>query len=81
MKDFFLEALLYPFLAILFCLVYGVPFTFAGFQTIHLQGFKENGSVSMHFEREHFWGLYTVEEYIEGVQRADLANDRFRQGG
>jgi hypothetical protein len=22
-----------------------------------------------------------VEEYIEGIQRADLANDRFRQGG
>jgi hypothetical protein len=54
MKDFFLEALLYPFLVILFCLVFGVPFPFAGFQTIHPHGLKENGSFNMHFEREHF---------------------------
>ena len=81
MNDFFLEALLYPFLAILFCLTFGVPFTYAGFQTIHLKGLKENGRVNMYLAREHYWGLYNVDEYIEGVQGADLANDRFRQGG
>jgi hypothetical protein len=81
MKEFLLEGLLYPFLAISFCPAFGIPFTYAGFQTIHLEGTKMNGSTSMHLQREHFWGLYRIEEHIEGVTGAVLKNDRFRQAG
>ena len=81
MKDFLLEGLLYPFVAILFCLAFGVPFTYAGFQTIHVTGIKEDNVVNMDFTRTHYWGLYKVENHVEGVIGADLANDRFRQGG
>jgi hypothetical protein len=35
----------------------------------------------MHSMREHFGGLYRIEEHLEGVIGADLRNDRFRQGG
>jgi hypothetical protein len=81
MKDFLLEGLLYPFLAILFCLAFGVPFTYAGFQTIHVEGFRENGVITMDIERKHFWGLYTVERHVENAINADLTTARFRQGG
>jgi hypothetical protein len=81
MKEFLLEGLLYPFLAILFCPAFGVPFTYAGFQTIHLSGGKENGDVTMHLQREHYWGLYRVEEQAEGVLGAEWKNFRFRQSG
>lgn len=81
MKEFLLEGLLYPFIAILFCLAFGVPFTYAGFQTIHLQGSKSTGIVTMNLTREHYWGLYKVEVQVVGVLNADMANDRFRQGG
>jgi hypothetical protein len=81
MKGFLLEGLLYPFFAILFCLAFGVPFTYAGFQIIHVEGTKENGVVSMDVTRRHYWGLYTVENHVDHVINADLANDRFRQGG
>lgn len=81
MKDFLLEGLLYPFLAIAFCLAFGLPFTYAGFQVIHLQGGKQDGSVSMSLRREHFWGLYVVEQDVDAVLGADLKNDRFRQDG
>ena len=81
MKEFLLEGLLYPLVAILFCLAFGVPFTYAGFQTIHVEGMKTDGVVRMDFSRTHFWGLYRVEKHVEGVLGADLANDRFRQGG
>lgn len=81
MKEFLLEGLLYPFIAILFFLAFGVPFTYAGFQTIQIEGTKENGIVSMDFTRTHFWGIYKTENHVEDVIGADLANDRFRQGG
>ena len=81
MKDFLLEGLLYPFLAILFCLAFGIPFTFAGFQTIRLSGVKENGNVNMHLQREHYWGLYRVETQVEGILGAEWKNYRFRQSG
>lgn len=81
MKEFLLEGLLYPFVAILFCLAFGVPFTYAGFQTIHLQGSKEGGIVNMDLTRKHFWGIYVVEEHVAGVLGADLDVSRFRQSG
>ena len=81
MKELLLEGLLYSFLAILFCLAFGIPFTYAGFQTIYLQGMRDNGPINMHLEREHFWGMYRIEEHVEGVLGADLKNDRFRHSG
>jgi hypothetical protein len=42
MKDFLLEALLKPLAAILFCLVFGLPFVYIGFQTVQVEG---NGRV------------------------------------
>jgi len=82
MKEFLLEGLLYPFLAILFCLAFGVPFTYTGFQNIHLTGEKDaSGQVSMDLSREHYFGLYTVEEHVENVVKAQIITSRPRKIG
>ena len=82
MKDFLLEGLLYPFLAILFCLAFGVPFTYVGFQDVYLTGTKDaNGYVSMDLSRKHYWGLYTVEEHAEDVIEARIITSRPKRIG
>lgn len=82
MKDFFLEAFLYPFLAILFCLAFGVPFVYTGFQTVEVRGSKDDqGIVTIDFDRSHFWGLYRVKEHIEGVENASLKTSLTRTSG
>ena len=82
MKDFLLEGLLYPFLAILFCLAFGVPFTYVGFQNIHLTGTKDvDGQVSMDLSRKHYGGLYTVQEHADNVIEASIITSRPRIGG
>jgi len=69
MKDFVLKTLLYPFLAILFCLAFGVPFTAAGFQVVQVVGERQaDHSITMELSRRHYWGLLTVEEQIEDVR-------------
>jgi hypothetical protein len=73
MKEFFVKAILEPFAAILFCLIFGLPFVYFGFQTVHVQGRKDQqGSTAIEFTREHYWGLWEVSEYLEGVQNATL---------
>jgi hypothetical protein len=82
MKDFLLKAILQPFLAILFCLVFGVPFVYTGFQTVDLQGSKDDqGSVTIDFTRRHFWGLYRISEHLEGVKDASLQTNLIRRIG
>ncbi len=80
MKKIFLDALLYPFLAILFCLAFGVPFVYTGFQTVHVQGSKDDqGAVTIDFRRVHFWGLVQINEHVEGVHNADLDTSMIRR--
>ena len=82
MKDFLFEGLLYPFLAILFCLAFGVPFTYVGFQDIHLTGTKTaNGQVSIDLSREHYWGLYKVEEHVDDIIGARIITSRPKRIG
>ena len=82
MKDFLLEGLLFPFLAILFCLAFGVPFTYVGFQEIHLTGTKDaGGQVDMDLNRKHYWGLYTLEAHVDDVVEARIITSRPRKIG
>ncbi|MBN2045219.1 MAG: hypothetical protein JW757_09385 [Anaerolineales bacterium] len=83
MKEFWLETILYPFVAILFCLAFGIPFVWAGFQTIQLQAHKdETGTVTVDFTRSHFFGLLTIEEHVEEVEGASRQSSlvRIRSG-
>ena len=82
MKKFLVEAILQPFLAILFCLAFGVPFVYVGFQNIHVHGQKdEQGAVTINFTRRHFWGVYKVEEHVDDVENASLKTSRGRRPG
>lgn len=73
MKKFFLDTLLKPFFAILFFLLFGVPFVFAGFQTVHVTGTKNaENVVTIDFTRKHFWGLYQSSHHLEGVTEVAL---------
>lgn len=73
MKDFLLKAILQPFAAILFCLVFGLPFVYVGFQTVDILGNKDQqGQVTIEFTRKHYWGLWQVKEHLENVQNAAL---------
>jgi hypothetical protein len=82
MKDFLVKAILEPFAAILFCLVFGVPFVYVGFQTIDVHGQKDDqGMVTIDFTRKHFWSIYKIEENIEDVENASRKTSRVRRSG
>jgi hypothetical protein len=73
MRDFLIKTLLQPFVAILFCLAFGLPFVFVGFQTVFIEGAKDQqGVVTIDFHRSHYWGVWQVDEHIENVQNAAL---------
>ena len=73
MKDFLIKALLQPFVAILFCLAFGLPFVYVGFQTVYVEGFKDQqGAVTIDFNRRHYWGVWQIDEHLENVQNATL---------
>jgi hypothetical protein len=68
-----IKALLQPFVAILFCLAFGLPFVFVGFQAVHIEGAKDQqGAVTLDFNRRHYWGVWQVEEQVENVRHATL---------
>ena len=79
MKKLLPKGLLYPSVAILFCLAVGISFTYTGFQTVQIQGTKSDGRVSMDITYGHYWGLYKIETHIESVIGAALVTDRVRQ--
>ena len=82
MKEKFLNLILYPALAILFCLAFGVPFTYAGFQHAIVEGTrKENGSVTFEVDRSHYFGLIHQEYQIEEVEQASWVSIRVRRYG
>jgi hypothetical protein len=82
MKSFWMDAVLKPGTAILFCLVFGLPFVYAGFQRIDATGMKDDrGEVTIDFTRKHFWGLYRVNEHIEGVKGATEKSSLIRKPG
>lgn len=82
MKDKILELIVYPGLAILFCLAFGVPFVYAGFQTVSVQGTKdENGLADLAVDRSHYLGLIHQEFEIEEVEGASWVNSRVRRAG
>ncbi|NUM43922.1 MAG: hypothetical protein HUU38_04380 [Anaerolineales bacterium] len=73
MKKFILDTLLKPFFAIVFFLLFGIPFVFAGFQTVHITGTKSaEDVVTIDFTRTHFWGLYRTTRHLEGVTEVTL---------
>lgn len=72
-KNFLVMALLKTVLAILFCLGFGTPFVYFGFQSLRIVGQKDAaGVVTIEYEREHFWGLVRVAERAEKVRGATL---------
>jgi hypothetical protein len=73
MKGFLLEAILQPFVAILFCLGFGLPFVYLGFQTVYIEGNKDQrDGVTIDFNRKHFWGIWQINEHFQNVQNATL---------
>lgn len=82
MKSFLLKALLEPFLAILFCLAFGLPFVYFGFQSVQIEGQKDaQGAVTIEFHRKHFWGLWQVNKRIENAQNATLKTSHSHRTG
>jgi hypothetical protein len=82
MKSFWLDAILKPLAAIAFCLVFGLPFVYTGFQWIDVDGKKDDqGDVTIDFTRKHFFGLYRVEEHIDGVVSATQKSSLVRKPG
>jgi hypothetical protein len=82
MKEFFIKALLEPFVAILFCLAFGLPFVYAGFQTVYVEGAKDpQGMVIIDFNRRHYWGLWQINEHVENVQNAALQTSQIHRSG
>ena len=73
MKNFLIKAIFQPFVAIVFCLAFGLPFVYVGFQTVNIEGIKNlDETVTISFQRKHYWGLWQVNETIENVQKATL---------
>ena len=73
MKKFLIKAIFQPFIAIAFCLALGLPFVYVGFQTVNIQGTKnQDESVTISFQRKHYWGFIKVNETIENVQKVTL---------
>lgn len=73
MKDFVVKALLQPLAAIVFCLLFGIPFVYVGFQTVDLHGDKDqHEQVTIDFTRRHYWGLWQVSEHLDNVRQASL---------
>ena len=71
MKQFLIKAIFEPLAAILFCLAFGLPFVYFGFQTVDLSGEKDpQGAVTIEFTRKHYGGLWQVHERLEDVQQA-----------
>jgi len=82
MKDNFLNLIVYPGLAILFCLAFGVPFTYAGFQQAAVEGIRAaDGSVTLSVDRSHYFGLIRQEFQVDDVESASWINTRVRRPG
>jgi hypothetical protein len=77
MGKFIVEAFVYPLMAILFCLGFGGPFVFAGFQTLHIECTRTpSSSISCDLTRRHFFGLYSFHTHIDGLKSADIMTSR-----
>lgn len=76
MKLFLINAFVKPGLSILFCLVFGLPFVFFGFQSVELIGVKDaQGQVEFTVIRGHFWGVIKDKRVISNVERATKKED------
>ena len=82
MKKFLVKAILEPLTAILFCLAFGLPFVYFGFQTVYLTGEKDpQGAVTIEFTRKHCWGLWQVHERLDDVHYATRKTSRTHKPG
>lgn len=82
MKKFLLDAIVKPFVAILFFTAFGGGFVFFGFQSVDLTGHKEpGGTASFDLERKHLLGLVTFREHIDGVREAGMTTSRSSSSG
>jgi len=75
------EVVVKPLLAVLFCLLFGVPFVYFGFQTVRVRGEKGAGGTAVFdLTREHLWGLVRREARAEGVTGAAIETGRSGSG-
>ena len=82
MKDRILNLFVYPGVAIIFCLAFGLPFVFAGFQDAHVQGVRgKDDSVTISVDRAHFFGLIHNRFQVEDVKEVNWVNTRIRRIG
>jgi hypothetical protein len=82
MKKKILELIIYPGLAILFCLAFGVPFVYAGFQQVVVEGNKDQDqSATLIVNRSHYFGLIQQDFQISDVEQASWVNSRVRRVG
>lgn len=80
--DYLKEKIIYPGLAILFCLAFGVPFTYAGFEHAVVEGTRNiDGSVTLTVDRSHYFGLIHQEFQVDDVEGASWINTRVRRPG
>ena len=80
MKDFFIKTFVEPFVAILFCLAFGIPFTYVGFQIVEIEmRMDEGNTVTLDFRRKHYWGLIQIDEHIEVIENATLKTNLYRR--
>jgi len=80
MKKLLLDALVKPFFAIAFCLLFGAGFIFAGYQTIMVSSEKgSDGNVVFAYTQEHFWGYLKFPHRMEGVNKAEVARHKGRR--
>jgi hypothetical protein len=80
MKKFLLEAIVYPFVAIAFCSVFGGFFVYAGFQTAHVELTRSpEGAISGHITRTQFFGVLVTEEEVTGVEGATIETRQYHR--
>lgn len=80
MKSFVFQALLKPFLALLFFLAFGGGFVFVGFQDVAVQGRRTSAGVRLEVTRTHFWGLLRLSDHLEGVTSVGIETRRSGSG-
>jgi len=81
-KSPLVESFLKPLMAVLFCLLFGGAFVFAGNQTLDIRAEKDNtGTATFDYESGYFLGLLHFAHHIDNVQRAEMSRHTTRRKG
>jgi hypothetical protein len=82
MSRFLADAILKPFVAILFCLVFGGAFVFAGYQTLDLRASKDPaGAVTFDYVQGYLLGLVRSSHRVADVRGVEMRSHRTRSKG